>query len=861
MDHSTETSERVSLSYDGEKVAAQLAQLSIEEKISLLAGSGFTTTAGIPRLDIPSLKLAEGVNGVKDAMAIDAGDTVADVLAGGGPKTVCYPSTSCFGATFNPELSYRLGQALGSQAREKDIATIMGPGVNLHRDPRCGRNFEYFSEDPYLTGLLSGAMINGIQQQGVGACAKHFVANDAEDYRRAYNVIDPTGGVALRELYLSAFQELLVHSNPVCIMTSYNKVNGIYTSETPLIEKVIRGEWGYDGAIQSDWFGTVSTAASIIAGQDLEMPGPSIFRGPRLLKALKEGQVTEEHIDRCARKMLEWIDKVTGSDRKPALSNEEAVSVAHQVASEGIVLLKNKDQALPLDLKKAPKLAIVGQPAVDPPVGGGGSSLAPPQYVLKPLDCIQAAHTQPDLVRFAAGVRCNKVLPPIPTSLITAENGKNGIDVTYYNNKSPDVPALKEFQSHGQVTMLGHIKPGLDSAGFRYELSTTLTPETTGNHTIGVHTTGAFKLFIDGSEVLSAPSPNCNAEEFLFASFKLEKSYSHPMEAGKSYSIKLVIQSWTSIKQKPNEPAPHIGRLCFQYAYSDDDAIAEAVSIASDSDISIVFAGRNSEHEGEGSDMPDIYLPGNQAAMVKAVAAVSKRTIVVLYSGGPLDVSSFVEDVDAIIHAHYLGQEGGAAIADVLSGKVNPSGKLATTWPKRLEDVGSFSHFPATQAADGTIDLHLSEGLEVGYRRDTTEVDHRYPFGFGLSYTSFQYSGLVIKPSKIENIEKNEEFSVKVNLKNTGSVAGAEAVQVYVRPIEMAVSRPKSLRGLTKVALEPGASKEVDIAIDLKKALSHWDVAKNVWKVDKGTYGISIGNAEGLESTVVVDKDYEWLGL
>lgn len=283
-------------------------------------------------------------------------------------------------------------------------------------------------------------------------------------------------------------------------------MEGVYTSETPLIEKVIRGEWGYGGAIQSDWFGTVSTAASILAGQDLEMPGPSIFRGPRLLKALEEGQVTEEHINRCARKMLEWIDRVTSSDRKPALTTKEAISVAREVASEGIVLLKNENEALPLDLTKAPKLAIVGQPAVDPPVGGGGSSLAPPQYVLKPLDFIDAAHPQSELVQFAAGVRCNKLLPTIPTDLIRAENGKNGVDVTYYNNKSPDSPVLKEFQSHGQVAMLGRIRPGLDAAGFRYELSTTLTPETTGNHTIGVHTTGAFKLFVDSSEVNLSPS-------------------------------------------------------------------------------------------------------------------------------------------------------------------------------------------------------------------------------------------------------------------------------------------------------------------------------------------------------------------
>ncbi|KAH7156051.1 putative glycosyl hydrolase [Dactylonectria macrodidyma] len=835
--------DRVSLVFDAEKVQSQLQQLSLEEKVSLLSGSGFATTVSIPRLGIPSLK-------------------VIDVLAGEGPTTVCFPSTSCFGATWNIDLIRRLGEALGSQAKAKDVATIMGPGVNLHRDPRCGRNFEYFSEDPFLTGRLGAALINGIQSQGVGACAKHFVANDAENYRRSYNVLDPSGGRALRELYLAAFQEVLVHSNPAAIMTSYNKVENFHTSETPLLAKVIRGEWGYDGAIQSDWFGTVSTVQSILAGQDLEMPGPSIFRGPRLVKAVRDGLVSEEQIDQRATKMLEWIDKVSQQLTKPPLSQGDSVTVARQVAAEGIVLLKNEGQVLPLDSETPIRLAVIGLPAIDPPVGGGGSSLAPPQYVQSAFDAIRAAHFDQHLVRYGGGVRCNRIIPTIPSDRISTPDGQQGVSVTYYNNSSPSSPVFTERQGRGQVMMLGRLAPGLDeSGGFRYEISTTFIPESTGNHTIGVRSTGAYRLFIDESEIISVPSPTCNAETFLFTPHKLETSVAFTMRSGQSYSVRLVVQSWKSTVQRANEPSPHMTELCFLTENTDDQAIAEAVSLARDSDVSIVFAGRNSQHEGEGSDMENISLPNKQEDLIRAVAAASKKTVVILYSGGPLDVSAFVESVDAIINAHYLGQEGGLSLADVLYGKISPSGKLATTWPMQLEDVATFGNFPASMNRDGQPELVLQEGTEFGYRRPQNLVSPRYPFGYGLSYTVFQFSDLAIEPSHIDTVREYSEAIVSVRVTNTGHRTGAEVVQVYVQPSGASGHSPKILKGFSKILLEPGASSEQKVKINIRRALRSWDPELEKWRLNSGTYHVSINGYAAEQATISVGEQVTWLGL
>ncbi|ETS85834.1 hypothetical protein PFICI_03859 [Pestalotiopsis fici W106-1] len=862
--------ERVTMPFDQAKVDSQLAALTLEEKVSLLGGSGFATLTGVPRLGIESMKVAEGVNGVKDAMMIDSGDTVGDVLAGKGPKTVCFPSTSCFGATWNTDLMWELGKALAQQARQKGVATIMGPGVNLHRDPRGGRNFEYFAEDPLLTGRLAASLVNGIQAHGVGACLKHFVANEGEDFRRSYNVVDPTGGRALRELYLAAFQETLRYSDPVAVMTSYNKLDGVHCSESPIIAKILRGEWNYGGAVQSDWFGTASTVDSVLAGQDLEMPGPPVWRGRRLLNAVEEGKLDETEIDKRARKMLEWIEKTTGNDfyKQPQPEDDtKAILTSRRVAEEGIVLLKNDDRALPLDFTRPLKITVSGLPAVDPPVGGGGSSLAPPSSVKTPLDGIRDVHAYPDLVDFTGGCKMNKIIPLLPSEIVrNPQDGSSTVHVVYYNNKFPTAVHHEDLHT-AQVMMLGHVKPGLDEAGFNYVMSTTLVAPADGTHTIGVRSTGSYRLLVDDIEVLSASGIVANAEDLLFTPAKLEKSVLYAMKAGQSYTIKLLVHDQKSPKQKPNEPGAYASALCFQQEHPIEKVIETAVASAKRSDVAIVFAGRNAEHETEGGDMVDIQIPGDQLRLIQEVSAVSKKSIVVLYGGGAMDVSSFVDAVDAIIFAHYPGQEGGTAIANVLCGKTNPSGKLTTTWPRRLEDTPTWKHFPAIPKPDDGVNMELAEGLEVGYRRNWENIPGgpRYMFGHGLSYTSFSYTNLCLEPSAINLADEGTtDISVKLTLTNNGPVEGAEVVQLYVAPASdgnksdpsVSMHHAKTLKGFQKLRLGSGESTEVRITVSLESAISFWHTETSEWRTAPGIYNFSIGSGPDApyKSLTVTDK-------
>lgn len=369
-------------------------------------------------------------------------------------------------------------------------------------------------------------------------------------------------------------------------------------------------------------------------------------------------------------------------------------------------------------------------------------------------------------------------------------------------------------------------------------------------------------------QVLSAPAIVSNAEDLLFTPHKLEKSITYPMEAGRSYAVELYVHDQKSPKQKPDEPGAYAAALCFQEEHPSEKTIAAAVEAAASSDVAVVFAGRNAEHECEGCDLVDIQIPGDQVQLIQAVAAKSKKTVVVLFGGGALDVSAFVDSVDAILFAHYPGQEGGAAIADVLAGKINPSGKLATTWPRRLEDAATWKHFPAQRGSDGVVTLSLVEGLEVGYRRDWAQVADgpQYLFGFGLSYTSFSCENLALHPSTLRSTESAAEISVKLTLANTGPVAGSEVVQVYVAPSSkngsLTMHPMRALKGFKKVALEAGESKDVEIVLDAKSALSYWDTAISKWRIEKGQYTFSIGNGiDPLSQDLTVAEDQEWLHL
>ncbi|KAH7129146.1 glycoside hydrolase superfamily [Dactylonectria macrodidyma] len=805
-----------------------LGDLSLEEKISLLSGRDFVSTPGVSRVGIPPLKTVDSVNGIRPT----------DFH--GQLSTASFPNTACLGSTWNADLLERLGQQIAQQAKFKHAQVVLGPTINIHRDPSAGRNFECFSEDPLLSGHLGAAVVNGIQSQGVGACPKHFVCNDSETFRHYYNVDASPDGRPLREVYLAAWEQLLKKSNPVAVMAAYNKVNGTYCSENgDLIEKILRKEWGFDGAVMSDWFGTRSTVGSINAGLDLEMPFP-FFRAAKLAKAVESGEVSEKTIDTRVEKMLQMRNRTRpshGEGPETSKITDESNAIARDLAAEGIVLLKNSEKTLPFSISESPKIAVIGEYGQRPILTGGGSASCEAQYRQVPHELLREGHPNPDHVKYASGVRTRVIVPVADSSILRTKNGKEGVDVSYFNDDSAE-PLLTEVLEEATIFMLGKYKPGLKIPGSHLEMSTTLTPKTTGTHLLAVRHSGAFTLKVDDVEVLSGATPDITTEQFLFRPIKYETRLDFAMEAGKAYQIHLKMQSRELMI---GEPTPYGATLCFEEQYSEEGAIAEAVEIASKADISLIYAGRNQQHESEGFDMDAITLPDNQTALIKAVAAASKKTVLLLHCGNPIDVSDFENSVDAIINMHFPGQEGPAAVVDILTGKTNPSGRLATTWFKTLEDWPSFGHFPSEKKENGDVVIKYEEGLAVGYRASDRENRVRWPFGYGLSYTSFNYEDLQIK---VDKSVSPATLNATVNVKNTGSVSGKEVVQVYVSPSSSTQAwRPlRELKGFAKASLEAGESRVITIGMDLDTACRYWDETEKTWKLDAGEYKVGVGS-------------------
>jgi beta-glucosidase len=738
---------------------------------------------------------------------------------------------------------------------------VLGPTINIHRDPRAGRNFECFSEDPLLSGELGAAIVNGIQSKGVGACPKHFVCNDAETDRHNYNVQESLHGRTLREIYLAAWQHLLRKSDPVAIMTalvsdvqrhfdeianifnSYNQTDNSFCSENkPLLEGILRETWGFKGIAISDWFGTQSTTNSIKAGLDLEMPFP-VWRAKRLVEDVKSGKVTEEELNRRVIKMLEFRNRTRfchADEPERSELNEETDRIARDLATDGFVLLKNENHALPIDTSQSLKIAVIGEFAQQPVLTGGGSASCVPQYKQIPVDLIREEFANKGNVKYAPGVRTRLIIPVAPPEKLKTQDGSNGVNISYFNNDTPE-PVFTECREKPHVYLLGRLKPGLNSLGSRIEIKTTLTPGCSGVHTLAVRCTGAFSLSIGGREVFGAPEPNITTEQSLFRPIFLETRAQVPMIANQLYDIHLVVHARREMAI--GEPTPFGATLCFEEFQSDKELINEAVKLAETSDIAVVFAGRNDQYESEGFDLDHMSMPDNQTALIKAVATVSKSTILVLHCGNPIDVSPFIDDVNAVLNAHFPGQQGASAIVDVLTGKVNPSGRLTRTWFKTLNEAPSFDYFPARNGQDGKADMKYGEGLNVGYRCDDVSSRARWHFGYGLSYSSFTYDNL--------NVTTQEGLSspilkTTVRVTNTSSKVGKEVVQLYVTPNSASVWRPRrELKSFTKVTLAPGESKMIVLESDLSVSCSYWDETVASWKLEEGEYGVEVGPLHG----------------
>ena len=789
------------------KIESLIAQMTLEEKISMLAGADFWHTVPIERLGIPAIKVTDGPVGARGAGFA------------AGPTSACFPAGVALAATWDPDLVKQVGKALAQETQAKGAHILLAPTVNIHRSPLAGRNFECYSEDPYLTGQMAAAYVNGLQSGGVGSCIKHFVCNDSEFERNS--ISSEIGERALREIYLRPFQVAVREAKPWAVMSSYNRVNGVFASENDyLLLDILKREWDFQGIVISDWFGTYSPNVAK-GGLDLEMPGPARWMGEKALAAVQSGEVSEKDIDDKVRRLLRTLLKA-GLFERPELQPEQAIDLeehrhlARKAAAEAIVLLKNNKSLLPLDAQALKSVAVIGENAQRPSYIGGGSCRVRPHYVVAPLQGIQDRAGASVQVHYALGCATRKDLPVLDSSLLADE-----MTLEYY--RDPDLsgdPVHTETIDRLEEVWLGESVPGVDLTSFAACITGVLSVPESGVYELGLSSVGKCRLFIHGDLIIDIYKDTSFGER---GSERVEIS----LEAGQAHQLRIEYASQSGSFFQ----SLRVG--CMQKI--PDDSIQQAAALAAKCDVAIVFAGLTDEWESEGFDRPDMELPGDQAALIEQVAAANPNTIVVLNVGSPLNMS-WLCNAAAVVQAWYLGQETGNAIADVLFGDVNPSGKLSTTFPKRLQDNPAYLNYPGENGQ-----VLYGEGLFVGYRYyDKRDIAPLFPFGYGLSYTTFAYRNLQLSKPKFS---AGETIGFSVDVENTGSRAGKEIVQVYVRDTQSRLVRPeKELQAFAKVMLEPGETKTVEFTLD-QEALSYYDPASKRWVAESGEFQVLVGSS------------------
>ncbi|SCB36271.1 glycoside hydrolase family 3 C-terminal domain-containing protein [Rhizobium hainanense] len=794
-----------------------LDEMTLEEQVALLSGADFWTTVQVERLGIPRIKVTDGPNGARGA-----GSLV------GGVKSACFPVAIGLGATWNPALVGRMGMALANQAKSKGASVLLAPTVNIHRTGLNGRNFECYSEDPLLTSEIAVAYIEGVQSQGVAATIKHFVGNESEIERQTISSdIDER---ALREIYLLPFEQAVKKANVMAVMSSYNKLNNIYTSEHAwLLTTVLREEWGFDGIVMSDWFGSHSTVEAINAGLDLEMPGPARDRGAKLVSAVNTGAVEAETVRNAARRILNLLGRLGAFDIASDLA-EEAVdlpedrALIRRLGAESAVLLRN-DGILPLAKSELNRVAVIGPNAAVAHVTGGGSAQINAHYKVSPLEGILNALGD-DRVCYAQGCRNNR--------LIDVFRGE--VTVEYFTGRTCQGSSVHtEVADSGEFLWFDLPARELVVTDFSARLSATFVPEESGEHNIGMTNAGLAKLYVDGELTINGYD-DWTAGENYFGTANTEQRHNLMLEAGRTYQIVVEFASPTTMSAGVNLTGIRFG---VEKPLS-TKAIDEAIELARFADVALVFVGRNGEWDTEGLDLPDMRLPGRQDELIEKVAAINPNTVAILQTGGPIEMQ-WLTKVRAVLQLWYPGQELGNVAADVLFGDAEPSGRLPQTFPKRVTDSSAItSDLSIYPGKDGRV--HYAEGIFVGYRHyDMTGIEPLFPFGFGLGYTRFDW-GL----PKISSTEMGADgISVTVDLTNVGEKEGAEVVQLYVHPLANTIERPsKELRAFAKLTLQPGESGKANLTIRLRD-LSYFDIELGGFVAEAGDYELLIARNAG----------------
>ena len=802
------------------KTADELIDLlTLEEQVSILAGADYWSTPAIDRLGIAKLRVTDGPNGARGSGSIIGGVTAA-----------CFPVGIALGATWDVDLVRRIGSAIADEVKSKGAHMLLGPTINMQRTVTNGRNFECYSEDPELAADLAVAYITGLQGNGVAATVKHFIGNESEIERTTINsAIDER---TLREVYLRPFEAAVKQADVWGVMSSYNKLNGIYTAENEwLLSKVLRDEWGFDGIVMSDWFGSRTTAPTVNAGLDLEMPGPTRDRGATLVQAVHDGLVCVQTVRERALAMLRLMERVESlSDHRPfeehADNRPEHRALIRQAGSAGTVLLKN-DDVLPLNPKSG-TIAVIGPNADVAQIMGGGSAQLNPHYRITPLDGMIQRIGQ-DRIAFAKGC-ANHRWEPVIDGEFHAE---------YFDNEDLRGSAVHSEMIDGSVVFWHEeVAEGkVDSNAFSARVSGTFTAKEDGEHSFGLHAAAYAKLYVDGALVVDAWDTWSKGRTF-FEEGCDERTGTVNLAAGQTVSVVMELRT---------KAADNLYFTAFRFGVSrvlGAREIDAAVAAASRCDTAVVFVGRSGEWDTEGSDLENIELPRNQNALITAVCAVNPNAIVVLQTGGPVEMP-WVAQAPAIVQAWYPGQECGNAIADVLFGHADPAGRLPQTFPVRWSDNPSHSQDPEIYPGSaGTV--RYGEDVFVGYRHyEKYGIKPLFPFGHGLSYTEFVLSDVTVHTN-------DEGIDFSVNVTNVGDRSGSTVVQLYISDQNSTLERPaQELRAFKKVALQVGQKTSVNLVLS-HRDFAYFDVSDDCWRVDGGTYTVHIGFSS---SDIVMTQD------
>lgn len=806
-----------------EGLEALVDSLTLEEQVTLLSGEDFWSVAAIPAKGVGKLRVTDGPNGARGSGSLF-----------GGVKSAAFPVGIALGATWNPDLIAEIGGALAEEVKSKGAHMLLAPTVNMHRSVTNGRNFECYSEDPELAAALTAAYVRGLQAQGIAATVKHFAGNESEIERTTVN--SEVDERSLREIYLRPFEAAVKEGGAWGIMSSYNKLNGTYTAENQwLLTKVLREDWGYDGIVMSDWFGSRTTAPTVNAGLDLEMPGPTRDRGAKLVAAVEAGEVSRDTVRTRALAMLRLMERVGAlRDLRPFAERADdrpgTRALIRRAGAEGMVLLKNKG-LLPLAAPKG-KVAVIGPNAKVAQIMGGGSAQLNPHYAISPWDGLSARLGAEALV-FAAGCTNHRWEPLL----------KSPARVEYFASRDLTGPVVHtEEMAEAQAFWIPPVGGGkVDPAAFSARLTTTFTPDASGIHRVGIASAGYARIRVDGRVVANAWEGWKKGRTF-FEEGCDEVVGEVTLTAGQACEV---------VMEFASRPSDNLTFSAFRLGIGrpmGDADIAEAARIAAEAETAIVFVGRSGEWDTEGSDLDGIRLPGRQDDLVAAVLKANPRTVVVLQTGGPVELP-WMADAPAVLQAWYPGQECGNAIADVLFGDVEPTGRLPQTFPVRWEDNPTRSQDPEVYPGlNGKV--RYEESLNIGYRHyDRTGTEPMFPFGHGMGYTAFQMFGLTV--------DRDGDGAVaRVHLRNTGSRRGTTVIQLYLGDDEASVDRPqRELKAFAKVTLDPAQETEVRLYLP-PRAFCFFDVAAQCWRREAGGFTLWAGfSAKDVRATVTIGFD------